>query len=168
MSARYVFLVALVLLLPFSASAHGDGSSFEQDVGQYFIDIGYEPAAPRAGERLLLDLALYDSQKFPADFTNAWVRMSQGSTTLLATAIHKAAVGPTTLLTLLPSSSEDLSIYVRFERAGREEPLAEWTFATPVTPGEKESLSPFLLFTGALCAGLLALCSYLLIRTRRG
>lgn len=50
-------LIFPLLLFPFLAFAHGDSPSLEAEVGEYFIDIGYE--ALQTDEPVMLNIDLY-------------------------------------------------------------------------------------------------------------
>lgn len=123
-----------ILAVPFLVSAHGTGASFEQDAGTYRVDIGYEPEELRAGDTLLLNFNLLTSEGRPANFSSVWVRIEEGSESILATGVAKPAVGPATLLLTLPTSAE-FTLHVRFERG--ETVLAEASFPFTVAPGEE-------------------------------
>ncbi|MDP2735893.1 MAG: hypothetical protein Q8P12_06845, partial [bacterium] len=126
---RYCFAFLFVLAFaPFLVSAHGVGGTLETVVEGYLVDIGYQPANPRAGIPVAYDFLLTDSATGrPAEFDFMWVRVSKGKNTVLATGIAKAEFGPTTLVYTYPEGGDDYEIAVRFE--GAEATLAEATFS---------------------------------------
>ena len=136
----YVFILGFVslvsIIVPLVAFAHGDGASFERQVGDYIVDVGYEPENPQVGERLLLDLNILNADESPQDFTSVWVRLEEGGGSVLATGVAKSAVGPTTLLMKMPSAGE-FTLYARFELSGTV--LAEASFSLSVGEGEQSS-----------------------------
>ena len=130
-----VFLAVTAILLGAAlAYAHSEGTSLEKQVGDYVVDIGYEPENLQAGQRLLLNFDLLDTEERPKDFTSVWVRLEEGSESLLATGVAKPAIGPATLLIKLPASG-GVTLYARFERAGTV--LAEASFPLSVGEGEQ-------------------------------
>lgn len=132
-----IFLtVASVLSITNSVFAHSEGASFEKQAGGYIIDIGYEPENPQAGQRLLLNFSLLDTEERPEDFTSVWVRLEDGGESVVATGVAKPALGPATLLMKMPSAGE-LTLYARFERSGTV--LAEASFPLSVGEGEQSS-----------------------------
>src|SRR3989344_1463756 len=99
-----VFLAVTAILLGAAlAYAHSEGTSLEKQVGDYTVDIGYEPEELRTGERLLLDFNLLSTEGSPVDFTSVWVRLEEGGESVVATGVAKPAVGPATLLLKLPA-----------------------------------------------------------------
>jgi hypothetical protein len=70
---------ALAVLLFFSiAFAHLE-SGVDRQVGPYLLDVGWEPAAPAAGEPVFfaVNVVDYETQE-RTDFDSAWVRFSKG------------------------------------------------------------------------------------------
>lgn len=60
--------------------AHGTGASFETEQNDVLIDIGYTPEQFVAGERVRLDLDVYDAVAADTprlEFTNVWLRLTQ-------------------------------------------------------------------------------------------
>src|SRR3989344_1729945 len=90
-----VFLAVMTILLGAAlAYAHSEGTSLEKQVGDYVVDIGYEPEELRTGERLLLDFNLLSTEGSPVDFTSVWVRLESEGETLLATWVANPESGP--------------------------------------------------------------------------
>ncbi len=139
------------------AQAHSTGYFFEQEVDAYRADVGYDPEIFTAGQRILLDIDLYekgvDGERVP--FDSAWVRVTEGRMTYLATGVAHAKSGPTTVLLVLPEQiKEQIEVHVRYERD--EKPLAEVSFPMPVSH-EKEALAllPYLAFLlGLIISGI--------------
>lgn len=150
--------VLLLLVVPFFAAAHAGGASYEEVVGKYIVDIGYDPVAPRAEDRLVFDFNLWEAvASTTADFDYVWVRLEHEKKTLIATGIAKADFGPTSLLFLLPKDlAGDLTVSARYQ--SREQAIAEASFSIPIEPRSKE-VSDYLpsaygALLGALGAGL--------------
>ena len=129
-------------------SAHSTGYFFEQEVDTYRADVGYDPETFTAGQRMLLDIDLYekgvDGKRAP--FDSAWVRVTEGRMTYLATGVARAKSGPTTVLLVLPEQiKEQVEIHVRYEKD--EKPLAEISFPMPVAH-EKDATAflPYVAF----------------------
>lgn len=107
MHARTIKIVSattLVLLAiiggPFTARAHTSGSFWEVPAGDYFADVGYDPAIFVEGRYTRFDFGLFkdraDTGSIP--FAEVWVRIKKEKNTLLATGIRTQPIGPTTLL----------------------------------------------------------------------
>lgn len=130
-SVAYVVFIAALVLAPGLLSAHNLGASHEEMVGEYLVDIGYDPASPVEDDRLLLDLNLWDAKKVESiDFSSVWVRIENESGTLLATGVHKAEFGATTVLFRIPEGVTNVDVSVRFERG--TDSLAEVKFLIPI------------------------------------
>jgi hypothetical protein len=138
-------LASLMIAMPLVASAHATLASFEKEVPQGYIDIGYDPDPVKAGGRLLLNLDLLQEKGGASvPFDQVWVRVHEDSKTYLATGVGRARLGPTTVLLQLPeNTTEKLSLFVRFEKNGT--PVAEAEFPVPV-----ETVSPVSRYAGAL------------------
>lgn len=142
-AAPSFLLVGLLVLffLPMMALGHGTGGSFEQKVGDYTVDVGYEPAAPQAGERLLLDFKLNSAaDDTPIDFSDVWVRIEHDKDTLLATGVARTYLGPSTLLYVLPESIDSATISVRYEKGDKT--LAESSFPLKILPADGSENMP--------------------------
>lgn len=158
MKRIYVLSMLTVMLLGSSAGAalaHGTGISYEEDVGEYRVDIGYDPEVFTAGERILLDISLFTQGTTDerAAYDSVWVRVTEGRQTYLATGVHHAQTGPSTVLLVLPESvGEQVEVHARFERSG--ETLADVSFPISVNPprGSLEVL-PWLLLLLGMIAG---------------
>jgi len=134
-------LVVMMSCVPTLVSAHGDGASFETIVGDYLVDIGYEPELPTSGERLVLDFSLRE-QDAEAPFDRVWVRIEQYGKTVLAGGIGHAPIGPTTL-TMTPAREGELKVYARYEQS--QKTLAEVSFPIAVAPAsENEGVMPWM------------------------
>lgn len=136
-----------------STFAHGTGFSYEEEVGEYRVDVGYDPEVFTAGERILLDLSLF--KKGTTDermaYDSAWVRVTEGRQTYLATGVHHADTGPSTVLLVLPESvGAQVEIHARFEKDG--ESIADISFPIQVNPprGSFDFLPWTLLLLGVV------------------
>ncbi len=158
MRSLYVpFVLCVVsILFPVLTFSHGSGASFEQSVGEYTIDIGYEPAEPQAGERIVFDLGRLLVGEEEADFDYVWVRLEQERESLLAAGIVKADVGPTSLLYQIPADmSGEMTVHVRYQKG--EEMLADTSFPLEVATSNEPLEGRLLLVGGtALILGVVA------------
>jgi hypothetical protein len=124
---RYVATFAILALIPCGALAHTSGASYEQLVGEYQIDIGYDPPAPFGGDRLVFDFGTFSRNGEPADFDYVWVRIEDDVRTVLATGVVQAEFGPTSLLYSLPNDAEgEYRVHARYQKGN--EVLAEVEF----------------------------------------
>lgn len=152
---RALFYTAVVICTVSGASmvhAHTEGASFEQVVGTYTIDVGYEPEKPTTAERIVFDFDLRDADDARVDFDSVWVRVEQDNRLALATGINRNTVGGATLVWIPPIAS-DAHMTVRYLRAGSV--LAEASFVLPVTESVEPIAVPMMVY-GALvfCAGI--------------
>lgn len=117
---RLYFACVILVCVPFVAGAHDMGASFEQEVGEYRVDIGYDPMQPQGGDRLLFDFAgLMKLSGETVDFDYVWVRVEYAGTTLLATGIARAEFGPTSLLLALPEDVQgEIVVHARYQESG--------------------------------------------------
>jgi hypothetical protein len=147
---RTLFFVAIVAWVVGGSSvlsAHTEGASFEQAVGAYTIDVGYEPEKPTTAERVVFDFDLRDTDDARVDFDTVWVRLEQDQRLVLATGVNRNAVGGATLVWVPPMAGE-AHMTVRYMRAGNV--LSESTFVLPVTEGAESSVVPGVARDGLL------------------
>lgn len=116
---------------PQQALSHASGISFEQVVGEYRVDIGYDPAALVVGETDVFDFALFNAATGEIlHFDELWVRMVHDGRTILATGLRESAFGRTTLLYVFPYPGE-YAMQVSFRKDG--ETIAETLFPFSVS-----------------------------------
>lgn len=169
MALQHSILVGFVVALASvgAAYAHTTGVSREIPVGKYIIDAGYDPEAPRAGDRFLLDLNVLDMatrERLP--FSDVWVRIVDEKTraTLFAAGIAYADIGPTTVLLQLPTKvSNSIAISMRFEKG--EDTMAEGTFTLPIAP-ETRNYTDFAGVFGGAGAALVVIGAVYWFRSR--
>lgn len=125
--------LCLSVCVPVAALAHGAGTSYEVQIGEYLVDVGYQPDELVAGERVVFDFVIVkDGIELP--FEEVWVRLQHGSSTLLATGIAQPTIGRTTLLYVLPQDIRSLTVHARFQN--EQETMAEVSFMLPVRAGD--------------------------------
>jgi hypothetical protein len=159
-SIKIVYLLAVIpvivpgLGLSQIALAHGTIRSFEAEVDGYFVDIGVDRPAFRAGEPVLLDFNLLSVETLhPVVFDNVIVRMTPQSSDkpVFAANIERAAVGSTQITYTFPEGGS-YAMAVIFQSEGLS--LAQTSFAFPV---EEAALAPpYMLVFATLGFGLLA------------
>lgn len=96
---------SLVLSAAFFAPAAGAHLAAGEDkvVGPYIVDFGYAPKFPQAGTGTAIALNLADAKtSAPIPFTEAWVRISDVSGTVLAGNFYPTLPGNTSLSLTLP------------------------------------------------------------------
>ncbi len=148
-------LLTIFAALPATvAEAHALDPSFEVQVGEYLVDIGYEPD-PLTSEtyaRFSFELWLNERGN-PVEYSHVWVRIMRDSTTLFASGIHRQAVGPTTLLYTFPDAGAYvLDISYRTE----DSEVAATEIPITVTRGADGNRSVFAVSIVAFCALLAA------------
>lgn len=151
---RYLLLALLPWLCgPSLLSAHGSGLSFEKEVGEYLVDIGYD-SEPRTGVPVRFEFNLLTLAGEPASFDEVWVRILEEKMTSLAGPIRGQELGRTTLL----YEFSDEGVYtldVSYRKNGNE--LAEAAFDLLVGAGaENPSRSPWMYFGLGAAIGALA------------
>ncbi len=154
-----VVLVSLcaVLSVPFFASAHGEGASYEETVGNFLVDVGYSSPAPVSGESVVFDFKISAAESAPGidtEFSNVWVRIESADTTVLATGVYNPAFGGPRLSYAFPKEGE-YTVYARYENS--QGPLAEVSFPMTVVPqsnGQKNQDMPWNFVYGAAGAVL--------------
>lgn len=157
-SVRVLILVLaslLVFLKVDLARAHLYGASLEKTVGEYFVDIGHSEERLEVGDSVRFDLNIYfDNDRQQAlDFTDAWVRISQGNKTMFAGNLHQPILGKAGMTVVFPEEGEyELSARYHDE----DSTLVETTFPLSVDPEPKSGLSlgssPLFLAGGVLAS----------------
>ena len=119
-----VFLVLSFLGISFLftnfALAHGGGESLEKVVGEYRIDIGYDPAIIEAARPSVFDFdLLFNETGERSEFSDIWVRIMKGKQTVFASGVHKPSFGNTTMMYTFAEGGE-YDLNVRFKNEGEE------------------------------------------------
>jgi len=118
-------ILALFLISPIFTPvvAHSTGESFEKKVGDYLVDIGYDPAIFEAGISNTFSFGLVNAQtEEEIDFDYVWVRIEQEGQTDFASGIKKQELGATTMIYTFPEiTTYDIS--VRYQKG--DEIIAE-------------------------------------------
>lgn len=157
MKLRRIALVALVVAaVPLALSAHGTGASIEREVGEYVIDIEYDPAEPVAGDTVRLNLDLYKRDGVTAPFDRVWLRIGREDEIIFAGGIARALFGGNDA-TVRVTEAGPHALTVRFEKEG--EPIAELETEIAVAPGEDAPMdlpwwASVLIGLGALFTGV--------------
>lgn len=139
---QLTLVLVLAALMPSLVYAHGLGASFEQQSGEYLIDVGYEPEFPEAERQARFDFELWRfeeeqvaySDRTPIPYSHVWVRILKERMTIFASGIHRQDIGPTTLLYMFPSEGE-YTLIVSYRGEGGEVASAE--FAITVNPADQ-------------------------------
>lgn len=177
MGMRSVLIAFMAMMaFPLIVSAHASGASIERPVGNYFVDIGYDPAIVSEGDRVVFDFTeLLDLEAIrmqattTVDFDYVWVRLRDSDdATFLATGIRRADFGPTSLLMTAPDDTDELRLSVRYQKG--EETLAEADFTIPVEPYREpywwKSLA-LAASAGVIVASIVFALVLLIMRARR-
>lgn len=161
LSAGILFTaVCTLFLIPFSASAHVTGASWEKADGPNTLDIGYDPVAITAGNYENFNFKLRNTASSdPVPFVQVWVRVVKDKSTVLATGLFDQPIGPTTLLYQFDVPG-DYTLEASFRDAdGNDISTGSFTFTVqPGGSGGVLSLAiPGILFiAGVLCGGAAA------------
>lgn len=144
-----VFLAACIL--PLGVLAHSDGLYYEEQVGSYFVDIGYN-LEPTAGDPVRFDLLLsHEKGGEPVPFTQAWVRITGEDGLLFAGPVAYGTFGRPGFSLVFPQGGT-YTVSARFEEG--EKSLAEVAFPLLILHETKERRKNFMpvyaFMTGAL------------------
>ena len=181
MRRDYLIVLTGMALLVFSlvfaaiASGHGRGASLEEKVGEYLVDIGYEPETLQSEESAVFDFSLLSAENGEeVDFTDIWVKVSKGNRAYFASGLAKARIGKTAM-TYVFSEGSEYTLFVRFQNEG--EKIVETSFPLSVVeksdpiessvPQKREPGTPDFLIGGLV--GLVAgFAASLFLKTRKG
>ncbi len=149
-------LAFLGLALPMRfTKAHQTGASWEKEVDGYKVDVGYDPVNFVAGQSQRLDFNAYDVKvNIPVDFSDVWVRVSQGEQTVFASGIHKPEFGATGMMFIFPKEG-NYTLSARFENS--EKTFVEASFPLTVAPAEMEKSVASLTSAPLVLSGLAGL-----------
>lgn len=164
MRTAFVFLFSL-LCIPIT-SAHGDGLSFEREVGDVLIDIGFGKDMPTIGSTLTYSFDLFniaDPEGYTFEsFSKVHVRIFKGRTELLSRTIENNGVD-VPFLSFNYKETGDYSMAVVYERSGKESIDATFGYrvldpsaiTTPPRPkvGQTAGVVGIILVLFALCGG---------------
>ena len=151
-------LAAALLIVVFtsSVSAHGDAPSLEAEVGEYLIDVGYDPVlAPRVPIEFDIDLFTREPIDY-ADFAAVDVRVSKDGTELETASVENDEVHvPVFAYTFPEPGGYDMDL--RYLDAQGNLIVAR-TFHLEVPTGSSAALRDgFVTLHYVIAAGLLAL-----------
>lgn len=126
-------LLCVTLCLPVVGEAHGFGESFEEQVGDILVDIGYSTEEFITDTSTIFDFEILDNEGREIAFTDVWVRIVGEDTTVFASGIRNGRLGGSIMTYIFPKAgSYELS--ARFQKDG--EKIAEATFPLVVLEGE--------------------------------
>ena len=134
---RY-FAVAIAVILTglfigsTMVSAHGVGSSFEEQVGETLVDIGYNVEDFTTDTSVVFDFSIKNDEGRELPFTDVWVRIVRDKSTVFATGIYNASLGGAIMTYTFPGTGE-YELSARFQDDGKS--IVEATFPLVVTSG---------------------------------
>lgn len=149
----FITIITFLLLATQAVYGHGLGQSFEKEVGDHVIDVGYDaPDKVYAGEAIRFDFNLWQKNRTDvADFDHVWVRIAPEEEGILFVGF---LYRPEFLLTGMSYAFADAGQYeltVRFLDKD-DKNLAEGSF--PLDVVTEEALPSSLMSAGTL-AGFL-------------
>jgi len=126
-----------------SVSAHGDGASYEETIGNYFVDIGYDPVVPTAGEIIRFDFSVEDQESTSTAkiFTDVWVRIMYDNAVQFSGGIHRPVFGPTGFA-YVPYEAGTYTVFARFQN--ESEKIVETEFDVVVVSDSESDESTFV------------------------
>jgi len=114
-----------------AVSAHTGGFSIEKEVGDYLLDVGYNPEILVENSQVRFDFAIYNNiSGQEISFSEVWVRIENSDRLLFAGGLNKARFGATGLSYSFPEAG-NYTLSVRF--SGATSTLAEDEFIFNVT-----------------------------------
>jgi len=147
------------LVAPFFAYAHGTGESLEAEVGEYLIDIGYDPPTIESDDPVVFDFILKQGEA-EAEFDSVWVRIySKEREVVFAGGLDRGEAGRTVLTYAFPRGGE-YSLSARFQKNGAA--LAEQEFPIAVVSPRESGVSrrDTLLVACSFAGGALLVAGY--------
>lgn len=168
LTIKLLFFIFLIIGFGFSLSAHGTGASFEKVIGNYKIDIGYDPVIFTSGGVHRFDFDIFDSKtNNNVDFSDVWVNISEGSKTVFASGIHRSDLGIAGMTFVFPNKG-DYTLSVRFEKGDNN--IVESTFpvkvleGVPPTDGLKNTNGSFGVLVAGVIGFVLGIVAYSFVK----
>ncbi len=113
MIALRIIAVLLCGLVPVLAFAHTDQKSFELEIGNYFVDVGYDEDFG-VGKDTLLDFQIFQvSTDTPFEYSSMSVSVGSGSTVQWSRTIKKPDLGKA-ITSIVPAESGHWELRVIF------------------------------------------------------
>jgi len=134
--------------------AHGSGASFEKQVENMLVDIGYSVEEFSTDSSVVFDFGLKDANEAAVEFTDVWVRIVKDTSTVFATGVHNARLGGAIMTYVFPESG-DYELSVRYQNDG--ENISETTF--PIVVKEKKDEEESNHFGILMLAALGLICA---------
>lgn len=161
-------IVSLFIAVP--ALAHGGKPSFEQQIGQYIVDIGYDRIGIRPGEDVTFDFDLFTGTGMVAmdfvEFTNINLEIARDGVTALDTVIQNEGVNVPNFTYSFPEAGNYMLGATYMD--GDEE-LVYATFDFPVAENAGAVGRGVNVLTYVIAAVLIALGTWVIIGSlRRG
>lgn len=152
------YIAIVFLFLATTASAHVIGITFENTIGDYLIDIGYNSSVIEAGKEGRFDFTIIDNKTGDlAVYTDVSVRIEQGKTTIFSSTLHRPEFGLPVAILVIPNPG-DYELKVRFDN--NRDVVAETSFPLKVEKPEdvakrekRDLIIKILLAPAGLIAG---------------
>lgn len=122
--AKITLFLAVLLAVPFVASAHGDALTFSQTIDGYVANAEYGDSHVTAEVLGRFSFELFDAERtLPIDFTSLWLRIVRvsdaGETTLFAGPVFNPELGGAGISYVFAEPGHH-TLYVRYQN-GEEE-----------------------------------------------
>ncbi len=153
----FLSLFLSFFILPVIVFGHGTGGTFEEVVGGYKVDVGYEPENVLSGESLRLDFDLYDLQDKEVEFTEVWVNVSQENKTVFAGEINRSFIGGAGM-TIVLSNPGEYKVSVRYENGDKS--IVEASF--PLLVENSDAIKDDSEFSGSKISYIFGLAGLIL------
>ena len=127
-------IIAVLFVGSATTSAHGSEESFEKQVGNILIDVGYSTANFTTDASVVFNFDV-KSEEEEVFFTDVWVRIVKDTSTVFATGVHNARLGGALMTYKFPGAGQ-YELSVRYQNDGKN--VVEATFPLVVEQGEVE------------------------------
>lgn len=149
---RAASVACAIVILGSVAVAHINGQSFEQEVGEMFIDAGYDLPLT-VGQSSLFDVQLFQMKNkkidVPASFDSVQVQLFSGTLIQAQASAPKAEFGKT-VLQITPKVDGNWNLHIQF--TGKE--ITSATFEAPVLPYTRK-INAWPIVIGVVVLGIL-------------
>lgn len=150
-----LFFAFSLQLFTKNAHSHGEGEEIILEKDGYKIDVGYSPEILYVNSPASFDFRISKGEE-KIEFTDVWVRVSQGPKTFFASGIYNQNLGGSTLIYTFPQEGEYV-LNVRYQKNGENIVEGEFPITVLVDPAlEVEESSP-LFSTEFILMGITAL-----------
>lgn len=153
---RSIYILFFLILFCSSTvllHAHGGGASYEATIDNFFVDIGYDPAVPIAGEIIRFDFNVENERSTSTEeiFTDVWVRVKYEDEVYFSGGIYRPVFGPTGFA-YVPTQPGVYDVFARFQNESNK--IVEAEFSIEVLSDDVNKAFVSLYWIYALIAAM--------------